>query len=424
MQDASAMNPDNSKGWLANANLHKQFCSIPDDDSNQIHFCWWFLAWHRAYIVVTERKLRAVSGDDTLSYPYWNWSSDRTIPAPFARVGSSLASAARYPRAQPLGLTDGEVGYNQTDPKLKALGVTALGSTFFEARSAAEIPFSFGGISRPNSEDKYDNNALEATPHGPVHNYSGGSKRVGGRLLLGDMTDFETAARDPIFFAHHSNLDRLWENWRKNPRNKATEPKSDAFLNHSFVFSWLDGTLVEIAMADILDTTRLGYTYDYLDVFRNNAPPLFSIAAAATPPTPPLVPLPSVASGKLSIPSIPLAAGNASQGSPERKYLEITGLQNPGVPITIHVVLKPADVTGAEKGVEVGTLSAVASGGRIAWPSGNFVFDITDQAERYSGHEMTVDLIPERLGQDAEQAYPPLTYKTMRIINAPSSSKP
>jgi Common central domain of tyrosinase len=52
--------------------------------------------------------------------------------------------------------------------------------------------------------------------HGPIHVYVGG---VNGQGDPGDMTDFETAGRDPIFFAHHANLDRLWEIVKAN-RNR------------------------------------------------------------------------------------------------------------------------------------------------------------------------------------------------------------
>ena len=46
MQDRSASNPNDPKGWLANANMHRDFCSIASSSPAQIHFCWWFLAWH------------------------------------------------------------------------------------------------------------------------------------------------------------------------------------------------------------------------------------------------------------------------------------------------------------------------------------------------------------------------------------------
>src|SRR5258707_10909181 len=200
IMDRSAADETDPRGWLPNANVHRDFCSIPNDDPSQMHYCYWFLAWHRAYISVTERKIRAISGDDSFSYPYWNWSSDRHIPQAFARAGSSLSNAVRY--TPPRGLQDDEVDYNPDDPTPAALAVAALSARRFEATTPSRISRSFGGIARPNPAHAYGNNRLERTPHGPVHVYVGGVSDQGD---AGDMTDFATAARDPIFFAHHGN---------------------------------------------------------------------------------------------------------------------------------------------------------------------------------------------------------------------------
>ena len=398
MQDASAGNPDDPAGWLANANMHRDFCSTPGQgDPAQIHFCWWFLAWHRAYISVTERKIRQISGDDSFTYPYWNWSTDRRIPAAYAKQGSSLAKAVRFTPNR--GLNDGEVGLLHDDPAIEQLGVAALSATFFEAKTADDIAVSFGGIARPNSEDAYDNNALEATPHGPVHVYVGGQRGNTG----GDMSDFETAARDPVFFAHHGNLDRLWENWRRDPARRATEPSVDAFQNHAFVFKWLDGTDVQVPMSDILDTTKLGYTYDTLEV---NRPQAIVMAEQAAPE-----PLPPIATQKLAV---PLAQQGVDDGS--RKYLEITGIAKPDTLLSVSVVIKPAGAAATDRGIEVGTFAAVRNGGRIDWPSGRLVFDITSAARKFGGQDITVELIPHRLGPDADQNFPALKYDKMNIV--------
>jgi hypothetical protein len=402
MQDRSAANPDDPKGWLVNANAHNDFCGVPSaSDPSQIHFCWWFLAWHRAYISVTERKIREISGDDTFCYPYWNWSSDRQIPQPYANPGSSLANAIRFPRTQPIGLTDGEVGYNQSDPDLRALGVTALGSTFFEAKTADDIPLSFGGIARPNPDNAYDNNAIEGTPHGPVHVYVGGQGSDG---TPGDMSIFPTAGRDPIFFAHHGNLDRLWETWRRDAAKKATEPTSDAFLTHSFPFTWLDGTTIQVAMSDILDTTSLGYTYDYLDVFRPNAPVVMAEQAAPAS-------LPPIASQKLNV---PLQEQSAAEPG-VRKYLEISGVQNPTQPMSVSVRVKPANALPGDLGTEVGTFAVVPTDGKTS-RTRRLVFDITNAAKRYGGQEITVELVPHPVGPSPSQTFPPLKYDQMQII--------
>lgn len=402
MQDRSTRDPNDPKGWLANANMHRDFCSILDTDPAQIHFCWWFLAWHRAYISVTERKIRAISGDDGFCYPYWNWSSDRRIPAGYAKLGSPLAKAIRFPRAT--GLADEEVGLRHDDPDIEKLGVAALGAKFFEAKTGDDIPLSFGGIARPNAENAFDNNAIEGTPHGPVHNFAGGQKRSGGRQLLGDMTDFATAARDPVFFAHHGNIDRLWEAWRQDPARKSTEPTTDAFQKHSFVFKWLDGAPIEVAMSDLLDTTKLGYSYDHLNVFRPGGPQVMAEQAAPERLAP-------IATQKLSV---PLAAQGADDGS--RKYLEITGVANPNQPVTVSVYLKAASAPSTDPGIAVGTFAAVKNGEQIAWPSGRLVFDITSAARRFGGQEMTVELIPHRIGGDADQQFAPLKYERMQII--------
>lgn len=394
MQDRSKTNPSDPKGWLINAKAHADFCAVATTSAKQIHFCWWFLSWHRAYITVTERKIREISGDQTFAYPYWNWSSDRRIPKPYSKAGSSLSNAIRDVSGT---LSDGEVGYVPSDPVLKKLGVASLSAKVFVAKTPQQISRSFGGIPRPNASNTYGNNAIEGTPHGPVHNYVGG-----------DMGDFETAGRDPIFFAHHGNLDRLWETWRRDATKKATEPSSNNdFLDHKFVFTWLDGTPMEISAADTLDTKKLGYVYDTLEVFRPGVQPLVVAAQGAGNRLPP------VATDKVRVPLSPQAAGSG-----ERRILEITDVEKPERPITVGVYVKPADAPATDPGTNVGTFAAVKAGGEVAWPSQTISFDITAAAQRYAGKELTVQLVPLRIQAQGAGAgtYPPLKYGQMRIV--------
>jgi len=403
MMDRSAADENDPKGWLAIANTHRDFCAIPDDDAGQIHYCYWFIAWHRAYISVTERKIRAISGDDSFSYPYWNWSSDRHIPAAFTTPGSSLANAVRY--TPPRGLRDDEVDYNPDDPTLRALGVAALSAPRFEATTPGRISRSFGGIARPNPAGVYGNNRLEGTPHGPIHIYVGG---ISGRGDAGDMTDFATAGRDPIFFAHHGNLDRLWENWRQDPARRATEPTSDAFLNHRFVFTWIDGAPIEVPMSDVLDTTKLGYVYDSLSVFRTETVGLVA-SAESTSSRPP-----AVAQQTIRVPrQLPGAADETA-----RKILEITNVEAPTQPMTVSVFVKPANAPADELGRSIGAFSAIRSGGKITWPTQTLTFDITEAAKRYAGEDITVLLIPHRIRADGAgpETYSQLNFGQMRIV--------
>jgi hypothetical protein len=102
MQRRSERDPHDPKGWRAHVDAHHAVCAVANDDDAQVHGCWWFLPWHRAFLAVTEWKLRAISGDPSLALPYWNWSSARTIPAAFALPNSPLARAARYTPDRPL----------------------------------------------------------------------------------------------------------------------------------------------------------------------------------------------------------------------------------------------------------------------------------------------------------------------------------
>lgn len=52
--------------------------------------------------------------------------------------------------------------------------------------------------------------ALRQRPHNTMHTLIGG--------VTGDMTDQTMAAYDPIFWFHHSNIDRLWATWQRTVR--------------------------------------------------------------------------------------------------------------------------------------------------------------------------------------------------------------
>jgi tyrosinase len=57
---------------------------------------------------------------------------------------------------------------------------------------------------------------LEGFPHNKVHNYIGGVGPVDPGPY-GNMTNFLSPV-DPIFFLHHSNMDRLWDVWTRKQK--------------------------------------------------------------------------------------------------------------------------------------------------------------------------------------------------------------
>ena len=108
---------------------------------------------------------------------------------------------------------------------------------------------------------------LEGQPHNLVHNYTGG---VGpwDPGPYGNMTNFLSPV-DPVFFLHHSNMDRLWDVWTRKQQAAGlpilpTDPVELAQLSDEpfLFFVRSDGSHVtDGRAADYL--TRERFDYDY-----------------------------------------------------------------------------------------------------------------------------------------------------------------
>jgi len=99
---------------------------------------------------------------------------------------------------------------------------------------------------------------LEMQPHNVVHSALGG--------LMGDP---DTAAQDPIFWLHHANIDRLWNQWIQ--QGGRADPTDAAWLNTTFTFYDEAGHAVYLTGAEIINTmSQLNYRYD-----NEPPPPMF-----------------------------------------------------------------------------------------------------------------------------------------------------
>lgn len=79
------------------------------------------------------------------------------------------------------------------------------------------------------------------------------------------MGNFYSAARDPIFFAHHSNVDRLWSVW-KTLGGRRKDLQNPEWLNASFIFYNEKAQPVRVHVRDCLDSKSLGYIYQPVDL--------------------------------------------------------------------------------------------------------------------------------------------------------------
>lgn len=73
------------------------------------------------------------------------------------------------------------------------------------------------------------------------------------------MLDFKNSATDPIFYAHHANVDRMWVKWKKLKGGIRMDLPDPDWLNTKFTFYDENGKLVTVTVAQSLDPTLLRY---------------------------------------------------------------------------------------------------------------------------------------------------------------------
>jgi polyphenol oxidase len=120
--------------------------------------------------------------------------------------------------------------------------------------------------------------SVEHVPHAPVHYWTGDPRQPNGE----DMGNFYSTARDPLFFAHHGNVDRMWSVWRGlRPGN--TDFADPDWLDAAFLFYDEEARAVRVRVCDCLDTAGMGYTYQDVGLPWLNARPAKGSAAAPAP---------------------------------------------------------------------------------------------------------------------------------------------
>jgi tyrosinase len=107
---------------------------------------------------------------------------------------------------------------------------------------------------------------LEALPHNKVHNSIGGVGAIDPGPY-GNMVNFLSPI-DPVFFLHHSNIDRLWDVWTRKQQHLGLPilPSGDeltTFSNEAFLFFVDNGRYVTDGKAgDYLSTEVFDYDYE------------------------------------------------------------------------------------------------------------------------------------------------------------------
>nr|ART33471.1 polyphenol oxidase [Lilium regale] len=265
-----ALPDDDPRSFNQQAKVHCAYCDGAynqvgfDDLELQIHFSWLFFPWHRFYLHFHERILGKLIGDDSFALPFWNWDAPAgmTLPLMYTKSDSALYDKLRDAKHQPPTLVD--LDFNGVDPTYTAAQQIDhnLKIMYRQVVSNGKTATLFmGSPYRAGDQPSPGPGSFENVPHGPVHVWTGDRNQPNGE----DMGTLYSAAFDPIFFAHHGNIDRIWDVWR-GLGGKRTNFTDKDWLNTSFLFYDENAQLVRVKVSDCLDASKMRYTYQKVDV--------------------------------------------------------------------------------------------------------------------------------------------------------------
>ena len=224
------------RSWTYQASIHNSWCP---------HRNWYLLPWHREYLLALEQIIRSfpasqVPNAASFAMPYWNWTNNQRLPPAFtARTNSDGTPNALYDASRTLAAT-GSI-------PIEAVSAATMRKIYLQTQFTS---FGSAAILATDSQRKPAvMGMLEATPHNTVHNTIGG-----------DMATM-LSPRDPIFYVHHANVDRIWASWN---RQGQANPNDPAWSNRTFAnnFASPNGNLYSIVVRNISDAS---YVYDSYD---------------------------------------------------------------------------------------------------------------------------------------------------------------
>jgi tyrosinase len=222
---AASMAIGDDRGWQHWAGLHglplPMYCQ---------HHTPLFLPWHRAYLYYLELTLKEF--EITASLPWWDWSSPRSHSEGLPAAYTAQTGADGQPN--PLAGTD------INDLARRQGGPDSPPSTFRNPDAPNRLPTTGDVQQLLALGDFLDFQQQLEQVHDSIHVWVGAT-----------MAEIPFAAYDPIFFAHHAMVDRLWRLWQLRHPTAALPG------------SLLDEALppFNITVRQTLSVTALGYDY-------------------------------------------------------------------------------------------------------------------------------------------------------------------
>jgi hypothetical protein len=231
-------------------------CTHSNSGAEEINF----LIWHRIYIWHFEKIVRNLSGKEDFALPYWGYTNynnaDKIMPAEWRNTNSSLYEHAR----------------------VESLNA---GKPIFGAARRA-IDGSYPKLMEITDYQTFNSN-LDRGIHGTMHNYIGMGNHIHAiyynrimqkNSLTGLMSQVPTAAFDPIFWAHHSNIDRIFQKWLNSPNGQKITLQQLKDNPWKYQFFDENGKSVVYTPEEVLAIIyNMDYDYDDTKVYLNESAP-------------------------------------------------------------------------------------------------------------------------------------------------------
>ncbi|RXH86127.1 hypothetical protein DVH24_017180 [Malus domestica] len=264
---------DDPRNFWNQAQVHCAYCegayyyASNDCDGTkeeiQVHSSWLFYPFHRWYLYFYERILAKLIKDPNFALPFWNWDGKdgMYLPPIFEEGRSSSPLFDHYRNAKHrkekfvLDLNYNCTDSGKTDEEIKEDNLCTMHRQMYSASTGKDLRLFFGHPYRKGDKPSPGAGNIERIPHNNVHIWTGDPDWV-----REDMGNLYSAARDPIFFAHHANVDRMWYLWKKELHCK--DISQDDWLKAEFLFYNENKQLVRVNVEQSLDTDKLGYKYD------------------------------------------------------------------------------------------------------------------------------------------------------------------
>ncbi|KAI1804823.1 Di-copper centre-containing protein [Daldinia bambusicola] len=205
-----------------NTTLYDDFPYVHNALNDDIHFVASFLPWHRYFVHVYEQALKDCGYTGAAAYWDWTLDSDDTAKSSIWDPITGVGGNGSPEKTVTIGMTTSKCVIDGPFKDLLPAYVTdtyqphCLRRNFNDGTehvgdmlSEAYTP---DAVAKINALTDYVNfhNKLEGGPHGAIHS-----------AVAGDMMP-ASSPNDPLFFLHHTQIDRLWTLWQQEDPESRT----------------------------------------------------------------------------------------------------------------------------------------------------------------------------------------------------------